>query len=62
MDLRGHGTSERGEYSPELFAKDLVDTFPEGAELAVGHSLGGLALSLAVAELRPRRAVFIDPV
>lgn len=61
VDLRGHGASGRGEYSPALFADDLVETLPPGAELAVGHSLGALTLSLAVDRLRPRRAVFSDP-
>ncbi|MFG2483274.1 alpha/beta fold hydrolase [Streptomyces virginiae] len=61
VDLRGHGASDRGAYSPELFADDLVETLPAGAELAIGHSLGGLTLSLAVDRLRPARAVFCDP-
>lgn len=65
VDLRGHGASERGEYSgeysPEGFADDIVDTLPAGAELAIGHSLGGLTLSLAVERLRPQRAVYSDP-
>ena len=61
-DLRGHGDSPRADaYSAELFAADLVDTLPHGADLALGHSLGGLALSLAVGELRPARAVYSDP-
>ncbi|MFG2985762.1 alpha/beta fold hydrolase [Streptomyces sp. NPDC048258] len=61
VDLRGHGASGRGEYSPELYADDVVETLPTGAELAIGHSLGGLTLSLAVDRLKPRRAVFSDP-
>ncbi|MFF7390805.1 alpha/beta fold hydrolase [Streptomyces scabiei] len=61
VDLRGHGLSPRGEYSARLFADDLVDTLPRQADLALGHSLGGLALSLAVDRLRPRRAVYSDP-
>ncbi|MET9610450.1 alpha/beta hydrolase [Streptomyces sp. NPDC006512] len=61
VDLRGHGASGRGEYRPELYADDLVETLPRGAELAIGHSLGALALSLAVDRLKPRRAVFSDP-
>lgn len=61
VDLRGHGASGRGEYSPQLYADDVVETLPAGAELAIGHSLGGLTLSLAVDRLRPRRAVFSDP-
>jgi pimeloyl-ACP methyl ester carboxylesterase len=40
-DLRSHGDSPRGDaYSAELFAADLVDTLPRGADLALGHSLG----------------------
>ncbi|MFD5778978.1 alpha/beta fold hydrolase [Streptomyces sp. NPDC126933] len=61
VDLRGHGATARGDYSARLFADDLVETLPTGAEVAVGHSLGGLALSLAVERLAPRRAVYSDP-
>lgn len=61
VDLRGHGASGRGEYSPELFADDLVETAPQGVELAIGHSLGGLTLAGAVDRLRPQRAVYVDP-
>ncbi|WP_405833198.1 MULTISPECIES: alpha/beta fold hydrolase [unclassified Streptomyces] len=61
VDLRGHGASDRGAYSPELYADDVVETLPAGAELAIGHSLGGLALSLAADRLKPRRAVYSDP-
>ncbi|MYW64112.1 alpha/beta fold hydrolase [Streptomyces sp. SID8379] len=61
VDLRGHGGSGRGPYSAELFADDLVETLPAGAELALGHSLGGMALSLAAERLAPRRAVYADP-
>ncbi|MFJ3669059.1 alpha/beta fold hydrolase [Streptomyces sp. NPDC090106] len=61
VDLRGHGGSPRGDYGIEHFADDLVDTLPTGADVIVGHSLGGLALSLAVDRLRPLRAVYSDP-
>ncbi|MGR8007058.1 alpha/beta fold hydrolase [Streptomyces hypolithicus] len=61
VDLRGHGASERGTYSPAIFANDVVESLPAGAELAIGHSLGGLTLSLAVERLRPARAVYSDP-
>ncbi|MCY0944479.1 alpha/beta fold hydrolase [Streptomyces antarcticus] len=61
VDLRGHGASPRGEYTAELYADDVAESLPAGAELAIGHSLGGLTLSLAVERLRPRRAVFSDP-
>jgi pimeloyl-ACP methyl ester carboxylesterase len=60
-DLRGHGLSPRGDYAPQLWADDLVDSLPRGADLAIGHSLGGMALSLAVSALEPSRAVFVDP-
>ncbi|MFF7607775.1 alpha/beta fold hydrolase [Streptomyces parvulus] len=60
-DLRGHGRSPRGEYRPELLAEDLVENLPTGADVAIGHSLGGLSLALAVSELRPARAVYSDP-
>ncbi|TXL85659.1 alpha/beta hydrolase [Streptomyces sp. IB2014 016-6] len=61
VDLRGHGASGRGPYGPGDFADDLVETLPAGAEVAIGHSLGGMALALAVERLAPRRAVYCDP-
>lgn len=61
VDLRGHGASERGEYSPAAWASDLLETLPPGADLAMGHSLGGIALWLAVDGLAPKRAVYVDP-
>src|SRR2546423_14922848 len=60
-DLRGHGRSPRGDYSPEAWAEDLLESVPAGPELALGHSLGGLTLAIAVARLRPARAVYEDP-
>ena len=60
-DLRGHGLSPRGDYSPGAWARDLVQTLPRGVDLAIGHSLGGMSLSLAAAHLEPSRAVFVDP-
>ncbi|WP_225826188.1 alpha/beta fold hydrolase [Streptomyces naphthomycinicus] len=61
VDLRGHGASGRGEYSPESWAGDLVETLPRRPELAIGHSLGALALAGAVEDLAPARAVYCDP-
>ncbi|ERK72171.1 alpha/beta fold hydrolase [Leifsonia aquatica] len=62
VDLRGHGHSRRaGEYSAELMAQDIVDTVPAEPELVMGHSLGGLTVSLAVERLRPQRVVYVDP-
>ncbi len=65
VDLRGHGASGRGagpeEYRPEDYADDLVETVPDGVDLAVGHSLGALVLARAVERLGPARAVYCDP-
>ncbi|MFC8075013.1 alpha/beta fold hydrolase [Streptomyces sp. NPDC057307] len=61
VDLRGHGSSGQGPYAPGDFADDLVETLPTGAEVAIGHSLGAMALALAVERLAPRRAVYCDP-
>ena len=62
VDLRGHGHSPRAEaYTAELLAHDVVDTVHGRPELIMGHSLGGLAVSLAVERLAPKRAVYIDP-
>jgi pimeloyl-ACP methyl ester carboxylesterase len=60
-DLRGHGLSPRGEYSPEALTEDVVDSLPAMPELALGHSLGGVVLALAVERLRPARAIYEDP-
>ena len=60
-DLRGHGLSPRGDYGPQSWADDLVESVPARPELALGHSLGGLTLALAVERLRPDRAVYEDP-
>jgi len=60
-DLRGHGRSGPGAYTPEAWSGDLVETLEAGADLALGHSLGGIALIGAVERLRPRRAVYEDP-
>ncbi|GAA2244197.1 hypothetical protein GCM10010232_34030 [Streptomyces amakusaensis] len=63
VDLRGHGASGRAaSYGLREYADDLVESLPAGAELAMGHSLGGLTLSLAAAGLSPGRVVYVDPV
>lgn len=64
VDLRGHGASGRADdYSPEAYAGDVVETATGlgGVDLAIGHSLGGLALAHAVDALRPAKAVYVDP-
>ena len=61
VDMRGHGDSPRGNYSVSALGDDLVDSLPTGADVAIGHSLGAVALSLAVERLLPARAVYVDP-
>jgi pimeloyl-ACP methyl ester carboxylesterase len=60
-DLRGHGQSDRGEYTPDHWAADLVETLPTQADLAIGHSLAGMALALAAPQLEIQRAIYVDP-
>ncbi|WP_198347392.1 alpha/beta hydrolase [Nocardia terrae] len=61
VDLRGHGQSPRGYYSPRALADDLVENLPEQVDLAVGHCLGAAVLALALPLLRPRHAVYAEP-
>ena len=64
VDLRGHGASGRAEsYLSEDYAADLVETAEAlgGVDVAIGHSLGGRALLLAVEALKPGKAVYVDP-
>lgn len=61
VDMRGHGRSPRGHYSVEALGDDLADSLPTGLDAIVGHSMGGVALSLAVERLRPGLAVYVDP-
>ena len=62
VDLRGHGHSPHAdEYSAELMAQDIVDSVPGRPELVMGHSLGGLTVSLAVERLEPQRVIYVDP-
>jgi pimeloyl-ACP methyl ester carboxylesterase len=62
VDLRGHGESARAsDYLLEDFVDDLVETLPTGLDNVVGHSLGGILLISAVARLRPKAALYLDP-
>ncbi|MGW5687360.1 alpha/beta fold hydrolase [Nonomuraea sp. NPDC003754] len=61
-DLRGHGASGwAGSYRAEDFAADVAESLPAGADIAIGHSLGGRTLALAVNALSPAKAVYSDP-
>ncbi|WP_308465471.1 alpha/beta fold hydrolase [Rathayibacter soli] len=62
VDLPGHGQSPRAEhYTMQLLADSVLESVPAGPELAMGHSLGGLTLSLIVERLQPTRAIYVDP-
>ena len=65
VDLRGHGASGRAdEYPNEAYGTDIIETLEVlgGVDLAIGHSLGGRAVLLAVeAGWRPAKAVYVDP-
>lgn len=63
VDLRGHGTSPRGDsYAMEEMADDLVETLGDRHwDLVMGHSLGGRLLALASGRLDADRTVFLDP-
>jgi pimeloyl-ACP methyl ester carboxylesterase len=64
VDLRGHGASGRSEHYPtQAYAADVVETAEAlgGVDVAIGHSLGGLTLLLAVDKLRPAKAIYVDP-
>lgn len=62
VDLRGHGDSPRAAtYRIQDFVDDLIETLPRGLDFLIGQSLGGLAGAWAVAELRPKRFIGIDP-
>lgn len=62
VDLRGHGSSARADhYRLHDFSTDLLQSLPQGLDLAIGHSLGGRVLADAAAALRPARAIYLDP-
>lgn len=65
VDLRGHGKSGRSaEYPRAADGADIIETLAgvDGVDLAIGHSLGGRAVMLAVeAGWRPAKAVYVDP-
>lgn len=62
VDLPGHGDSPRApEYTPELYASSVLESVPAEPDVAIGHSLGGLTLAVAVERLRPSRAIYCDP-
>ena len=61
-ELRGHGDSPRADsYTFQELADDLLETLPADVDVAIGHSLGALVLHHVEPQLRPRRAVYLDP-
>ena len=62
-DLPGHGHSPApdGDLTLAGTVDLLLRAVPPAPELAVGHSLGGVVLAAAVQQLRPARAVYVDP-
>src|SRR5262249_37272552 len=61
VDLRGHGLSPRGEYGPEAWADDVLESVPAKPDLALGHSLGGRVRGVGVQWLRCARDGDEDP-
>ena len=62
VDLRGHGDSDRAaSYTLDALADDVAQALPQGLHSVVGHSLGGAVLVRAVARLRPKHAIYLDP-
>ncbi|MDV6286826.1 alpha/beta hydrolase [Rhodococcus jostii] len=62
VDLPGHGRSAPLDvYGSEALAAAVVASVPARPAVAIGHSLGGLVLAHAVADLQPELAVYEDP-
>lgn len=66
VDLAGHGDSPRARrYSPAAWADDVLETIAPlssgGADLVVGHSLGGLVASIVAERIAPRAVIYVDP-
>lgn len=61
-DLPGHGHSDHGSsHTLTTMSTALTRSISHPPELMIGHSLGGLVLAGAVDQLRPARAVYVDP-
>jgi pimeloyl-ACP methyl ester carboxylesterase len=62
IDQRGHGDSPRSDsYRLPDFADDLAENLPQGLDLLIGQSLGGLSGALAAARVQPQRYIGLDP-
>ncbi|MFD0558672.1 alpha/beta fold hydrolase [Stackebrandtia endophytica] len=60
-DLPGHGrSSAMPGSSAEEFTTAVLDVLPREPDLAVGHSLGGMVLSLLAADVRATRTVYSE--
>jgi pimeloyl-ACP methyl ester carboxylesterase len=61
-DLRGHGLTGKGPaYAIDDLAGDLIESLPPNIDVIAGHSLGGRVLARAVDELKPGKAIYLDP-
>ncbi|WP_327634809.1 alpha/beta fold hydrolase [Kribbella sp. NBC_00482] len=61
IDLPGHGDAPRApDATMELFVDAVLSVVDTPPALAIGHSLGAIVLSDALARLRPSRAVYVD--
>jgi pimeloyl-ACP methyl ester carboxylesterase len=62
IDQRGHGDSPRSDsYRLPDFADDLAENLPQGLDLLIGQSLGGLSGALAASRVKPKRFIGLDP-
>lgn len=62
IDLRGHGRSARADdYSLQKYADDVLETVTSRPAVAIGHSLGACVLERIADQLRPERAIYLDP-
>jgi pimeloyl-ACP methyl ester carboxylesterase len=61
VDLRGHGRSPRADsYTLAEYTADVVETLGQ-VDAVAGHSLGARVLLEAAPQLRPQRAIYLDP-
>lgn len=62
VDLPGHGQSPRApKYTLGMLARSVLESVPADPDLAIGHSLGGLTLSVIAERVQPSRAIYVDP-
>lgn len=61
VDLPGHGQSPADPHATiDSFAKSLLESVPAEPNLLIAHSMGSYICARALAQLRPRKAVYVD--